>query len=373
MHESEELSRSIEYLYDAVLDPEKWTLALEATSRFVGGVAANLFWQDAASSEVAVFHSWNEDPFYSKLYFEKYASLNPYFPALAFVEVGKVVAGADLIPHEEFRQTRFYLEWVKPQNYIDVIGANLERTATTSAFFAVRRHERQGVIDDGARRRCQLIAPHVKRAVSIGKVIEKGRKQERLFESTLNRISSAAVFVNATGRIVFANPAAEKYLSAKSVIRADGGTLSAINFEADRALKGAFAAAERGDAALGIQGIEVVLATNGRCRHIAHILPLASDARRDASTIGAVAALFINEILLALPSPLEKIAERYRLTPSELRVLSAVFDEGGVREIAARLGISVATVKTHLNHIFSKTGTRRQADLVRLAGRPDPD
>lgn len=373
MNESEELSQSIEYLYDAVLDPAKWTLALEATSRFVGGEAANLFWQDAATNEVAVFHSWNEDQFYTQLYFEKYASLNPYFPALAFVEVGKVVAGADLIPHEEFRQTRFYLEWVKPQNFIDVIGANLERTATTAAFFAVRRHERQGVIDDDARRRFQLVVPHVKRAVSIGKVVEKGREQERLFQSTLNRISSAAVFVNAVGRIVFANPAAEEFLRAKAVIQSDQGVLCAADLAADRALKDAFAAAERGDAALGIKGIEVVLASNGRRRHIAHILPLASDARRDASTVGAVAALFVNEIVLALPSPLEKIAMRYRLTPSELRVLSAVFDQGGVREIAARLGISVATVKTHLNHIFSKTGTRRQADLVRLAGRPDTD
>lgn len=373
MNESEELSQSIEYLYDAVLDPAKWTLALEATSRFVGGEAANLFWQDATTNEVAVFHSWNEDQFYTQLYFEKYASLNPYFPALAFVEVGKVVAGADLIPHEEFRQTRFYLEWVKPQKFIDVIGANLERTATTAAFFAVRRHERQGVIDDDARRRFQLVVPHVKRAVSIGKVVEKGREQERLFESTLNRISSAAVFVNAVGRIVFANPAAEEYLRAKAVIQADQGILCAADLAADRALKDAFAAAERGDAALGIKGIEVVLASNGRRRHIAHILPLGSDARRDASTVGAVAALFVNEIVLALSSPLEKIAARYRLTPSELRVLSAVFDEGGVREIAARLGISVATVKTHLNHIFSKTGTRRQADLVRLAGRLDTD
>ena len=30
------------------------------------------------------------------------------------------------------------------------------------------------------------------------------------------------------------------------------------------------------------------------------------------------------------------------------------------------LGISEATVKTHLHHVFEKTGTGRQADLIKL-------
>jgi DNA-binding CsgD family transcriptional regulator len=46
---------------------------------------------------------------------------------------------------------------------------------------------------------------------------------------------------------------------------------------------------------------------------------------------------------------------------------------GGVAETADALGISEATVKTHLNHIFAKTGTQRQAELVKLvAGHLSP-
>jgi DNA-binding CsgD family transcriptional regulator len=30
------------------------------------------------------------------------------------------------------------------------------------------------------------------------------------------------------------------------------------------------------------------------------------------------------------------------------------------------LGVSQSTVKTHLGHLFEKTGTRRQAELVKL-------
>ena len=43
-----------------------------------------------------------------------------------------------------------------------------------------------------------------------------------------------------------------------------------------------------------------------------------------------------------------------------------IVNVGGVPEVAPVLGVSETTVKTHLQHIFDKTGARRQADLVKL-------
>jgi DNA-binding CsgD family transcriptional regulator len=63
----------------------------------------------------------------------------------------------------------------------------------------------------------------------------------------------------------------------------------------------------------------------------------------------------------------------FKLTPSEMRVLMAVVEIGGVPEIAPVLGVSETTVKTHRQHVFEKTGTQRQADLVKLvAGYTGP-
>lgn len=57
----------------------------------------------------------------------------------------------------------------------------------------------------------------------------------------------------------------------------------------------------------------------------------------------------------------------------ELRVLLAVVEVGGVPEVAVSLGIAESTVKTHLGRTYQKTGTARQADLVKLvAGFSSP-
>ena len=54
-------------------------------------------------------------------------------------------------------------------------------------------------------------------------------------------------------------------------------------------------------------------------------------------------------------------------------MLVALIDFGGVAEVAAALKLSPATVRTHLRHVFEKTGVRRQADLVKLmASYPAP-
>jgi len=74
-----------------------------------------------------------------------------------------------------------------------------------------------------------------------------------------------------------------------------------------------------------------------------------------------------------MPHPLEAIAKAFKLTPAEMRVLMMIVQVGGVPEVALVLGTSETTVKTHLQHIFAKTGTSRQADLVKLvAGYMSP-
>jgi DNA-binding NarL/FixJ family response regulator len=55
------------------------------------------------------------------------------------------------------------------------------------------------------------------------------------------------------------------------------------------------------------------------------------------------------------------------LTPREAEVLRLIAAGQSNREIARTLFVSEATVKTHVNRIFAKTGSRDRAQAMRYA------
>jgi DNA-binding CsgD family transcriptional regulator len=374
MREDERLSQLIGEIYDAALDPALWIGVLENCAAFVGGSAAALFSKDAASKTGDVAYHVGIEPYYKQLYFEKMIKLDPLTIGHFFAEVEQPVAVADIMPYHEFVETRSYREWGQPQGLVDVLNVALDKTPTSAAMFCIFRHERDGLVDDEMRRRMRVIVPHVRRAVLIGRVIDLSTSQAASFADTLDGMRHAMLLVDAFARIVHANAAGHALLAEGTVLRAVGRKLAAHDERAEQLLHETFLAAGNGDAAVGIKGIAVPLMGQNGEHHVAHVLPLTSGERRRAgASYAAVAALLVHKAALDAPSPPEIIAKTYKLTPTELRVLLAVVEVGGVPEVAEALGIAETTVRFHLRALFEKTGTHRQADLVKLvAGFTSP-
>jgi DNA-binding CsgD family transcriptional regulator len=102
-------------------------------------------------------------------------------------------------------------------------------------------------------------------------------------------------------------------------------------------------------------------------------MPLTSGARRQTGAYyGAAAAVFVQRATHDASPAIELLVRRFDLTRAEVRVLTAMMEFSGVAEVASSLKLSPATVRTHLRHIFEKTGARRQADLVKLMTRLPP-
>jgi DNA-binding CsgD family transcriptional regulator len=69
----------------------------------------------------------------------------------------------------------------------------------------------------------------------------------------------------------------------------------------------------------------------------------------------------------AAPVPPAQLLEAlFDLTPAEARVARAIGEAQPPEDVAGALGVSVETVRKQLRAVFAKTGTSRQAELVRL-------
>lgn len=367
MGDAEDVLALVGGIYDAALDPALWPAVLLRCAGFVGGAGAGLYSKDISQKSGGLFYQDGGIPDeYVRLYFEKYIKFDPSTTTHFFAEIGNPVSTTDMMDYDEFRQTRFFREWAIPQGLVDHISVVLDKTATSVAMFGVFRRGQDGIVGDDTRERMRMLAPHVRRAVLIGRAVELKSVEKENLARALDGLAAAMFLLDAEGRVVHANAAGVVMLNDDDVLRANGGRASAVDPDDDLALREACLAATRGDAAIGSRGVALGMMSRGGEHHVAHVLPLASDTRRRAMPATASVALFVRKAEFGKVAAPEAIAKAYRLTPSELRVLLAAVETGGTAEIAEALGIAETTVKFHLRSLFTKTGVNRQADLVKI-------
>jgi DNA-binding CsgD family transcriptional regulator len=330
---------------------------------FVGGHGGCVLGKDPASRDIDTHWHAGVEPHYMRLYTETYSKLGP-LAALSSGEVGQIVSVPDVVSYTEFRRSRFFREWAQPQGWVDVAVAVIEKSAERWSFLGISRNATNGMVDDEMRRRMSQVVPHVRRALRVGKSLERRRADAEAFADVLDHLSAGLFLLDAQGRIVHTNAAADGMLSDGGLLRAVGGRLVAGAAPVERTLRESAAVRDE-SVPIGRDGIVVPLRTGDGERYIARALPLAGAPRGAGGAPEAATAIFVRRATMET-SPPDIIADTYKLTPTELRVLTALVEVGGVPDVAAALGVAETTIKTHLARLFAKTGARRQAELVKL-------
>jgi DNA-binding CsgD family transcriptional regulator len=366
-----ELSALIGDIFDTTMDPALWPGALRKIGDFTGGMAICLHIWDAAHRRW--YACGRTDPDYERLFLDEYYKISPLGSRFDAAEVNRLVGIGDVMDLDQYRASRFYREWSRPQGLADIKVLWLDKSTASRAMLVAYRYEGNGLSDEEIGRRALLIAEHLQRAAVVGRALEHRTVEAATLAETIDGLRAAVLLVDAEARVVHANAAGAAMLRNGFVLRTVAGRLAVPDRRASPALLGAIAAAKGGDVAVGGRGVAVTLGERDGERYVAHVLPLTSAARRSVQGRRAVAALVVQKAALELGPVPETIARTFGLTPSELRVLLAIAETGGVPEAADTLGVARATLKTHLHHLFWKTDTRRQADLIKLvAGFASP-
>jgi DNA-binding CsgD family transcriptional regulator/PAS domain-containing protein len=254
---------------------------------------------------------------------------------------------------------------VMPTGTIDTMQLFLMHTPVHLSAVSVSRNERQGLITEREITLAKLLLPHVRRAVTISKVLDIRTIVGTRMAEALDALRCAVVLTNERGTILHANHAAEHMLGGGGPIQSAQGVLRATAPSAASELRSALALAAGNEAGIGKAGLAIRLTEPDVPPVFAHVLPLTGSDFRTRLQPAAVAAVFIGAPPEAQDGA-DAVAAAFGLTAAETRLLASLFAGRTLAETAATLGITRPTAKTHLEHIFLKTGVTRQAELMRL-------
>jgi len=211
-----------------------------------------------------------------------------------------------------------------------------------------------------------IAEPQIQFALERPALADIRAQRAGMLSAAFDLLSIGVILVDDAARIVHANAAGKELLRVGNAIRCDRGTLACRDIRANAELMRAVAEAAKGDAARPATVLPVARADGGDL--VASVLPLGARISGErAACARASVAVFLQPLGEATAFPGELFSKRFDVSPAECRVLELLTEGMTLRETAAALGISEPTARTHLQKLLQKTGTDRQATLIRLA------
>jgi len=197
------------------------------------------------------------------------------------------------------------------------------------------------------------LLPHLQRAIQLADMFDQMRASVKASATVLDLIAVGVVLFDEYGELAMANEAARRILDA------DGTILRQLSTEVVKMREPSrYAAGQTPEArVLGLRG------QNSGHPLFAIVWDLPSELRDRRHNLVFIVDQGQEHNISIDQGALQRL---YGLTSMEARVAALLAKGESIAEIAEHLGNTAYTVRTHLRHIFDKTGTARQVDLVHL-------
>lgn len=362
------LSGLIGSIYDCALDPEIWSETLGNIAARLGCEKALLSLDDLHQSRNLIHRSFGWEPRWlderRKHLCEIHCVLNSWSSAKR--DGDEPFVASQVLSPQDAEQSSYVQYCLAPQGITDVAHFFLARSEQTLSELVLFRHLSRGNFVDNEIDLGKLLLPHLRRAIAISRLLDVKAVAAETFENVLDTLSAAVILVTSELELVHANRAADALLSRGDPIALRKNALILSTTGATRALADAVSQAELDEARIGFKSLGIPVNNCSGQRSLLHVLPLRQGHLRSELMPKAAAAIFVAPAAHALLTSKAALATLFDLTPTETAVLDRILAGDAISDVAYTLGVTMATIKTHMQHIFDKTGVRRQADLIAL-------
>jgi DNA-binding CsgD family transcriptional regulator len=352
----------LDLIYDAATENELWPHVLTEIADITHSEGGVLFGQSI--TELKVYFDFNgrlnEDC--NRAYQARHMR-NAWSDYMETQPVGRLVLSEEAVSFSELSKTAFYDEVLRPQQIAHNGMIALAARASFRAAFNLCRSVRQGPFESDDMRTIEWLAPHMRRAITLGFQLDSYRALQQAAFDVLDRFSDGVIVLDGGARVAFANTAARQYeIDGVLGLRRQVSTWSLRHSQRLAELVRSASEGSAGGAMSLPHGADGQLLT-------LIVTPVRSkDVGRfaDFGVKDAAILLFVIDAANRRSIPLGQLMDAYGLTRAEARVALAASSGNTVTESARLLGLSPNTIKTHLRRVFAKTATARQAELAGL-------
>ena len=352
-------------LYETALDSNAWAEFMSSFAGMVGACGAQfLVWNDAtnAMGYTSVIGAFAPDA--AQRYGEYYGAIDPRRELL----YAKGDAGW-LQCHEHFNasfvsRSEFYNDFLIPvgARYLSVLHTfNNSGNHGTLGFL---RPPDQAPFDNTDFQFFQRVELHVKRASRIWWKMKQLSLRADMGERALDALSNGVLIVDHRGSVRFQNEAAVRWLSGKPGVGVSGGRLRGTEPAVTSALDRLIANATSMKLTASTSGTLALPRPSGSAWQL-FVVPLRSN-NLDLNGDDPCALLVVGDPNATGSLNAAQMSTLFMLTAAEARLATALCGGTALDSYAQQCGISINTARAQLRAVLQKTGTHRQADLVRL-------
>jgi DNA-binding CsgD family transcriptional regulator len=364
----DEFSGLVSSIHHAVMNSDEWPNVLARLAHVVGATTGTLVVSQPRSRRLSAV-SIGADLAAVARYHEHYGRLDPIVRALEGARVGTVLTPGTVVARAQMKRQEFFVDWAFPSGVGDGIFASVSRDSSIVCSLILAGPVRSEDLATPERvRLVGQLAPHLKQAVQMQAVVEAIRLERDSALDTLDRVPYGIVVLSPEGTARLANRAALEITAMQDGIAVGVHGVRAAARDADASLQALITRISRDRDGTGSSGMVRVRRPSGRRSFV--VLAIPCSRARVAYLAGIPDAA---GVLIAIVDPDREprlpaavLEDLFDLTPAEAAVAIRILSCDGLKAVADSLGVTLSTVRIHLQRVFEKTEVHRQSELVRL-------
>jgi DNA-binding CsgD family transcriptional regulator len=258
---------------------------------------------------------------------------------------------------------------LKPQSAYHGLGAIVRKEGPATSRLILVRPKSAGPFRPTARAFLRKLVPQLRRALSIHEQFATLDLTRVAFGDTLDCLEVGVLLIDPRGRPYFMNRRAEALVGLQDGLVLNGAEIATASGKETAELRDLISRAVGAGGGGDPGGSMTVSRPSQKRPYSVLVTPIRVGDLGYAVEAGSappVAAIFISDPEHRIALDKAEVANHYGLTLAEAAVLVGLANGQSLLDIAADRSISKNTVRSHLQRVFDKTDTSRQAELVKL-------